>query len=145
MTLLQTRLSSPLRIGPFGRCVGSAFDEGSRGRIREVHVYHSNLGIHRIATLNDRGLSYSHGPSCDTCDCSMISLLEGETIDSVSGTCGVIIHSLTMTTSLGRRYGPYGYPSGYPFGFSGPILGFFGYCDNFLRGFGCYSDTFSKL
>ena len=98
---------------PFSRCVGCAFDERSTGGIREVHVYHSNLGIHRIATIDDEGLSNSHGVNCADCDYSMTILAEGETIASVSGLSGVMIYSLTLTTSSGCCYGPYCCSSGH--------------------------------
>ena len=110
-----------------------------------MHIYHSKFGIHRIVTVNEEGLSQSHGISCDDCVRGIITLAKGESIDFVSGTSGTIINSLTLTTSLGRRYGPYGSSAGYPFGFSGPVIGFFGYCDKFLRALGCHSDAFSKL
>ena len=145
MFLLQSQGSCPLRIGPFGSCVGRPFDEGVNGGIREVHLCHSKLGVHCIATVDDKGLPKAHCISSNLCDCSMVSLSEGETVDSITGTYGIHIYSLTMATSLGRRYGPYGCPSlGRPFGFSGPILGFFGHCDNFLRAVGCYSDIYKK-
>ena len=138
-------MSCVLPIGPFGRCVGCAFDEGARGGIREVRIYYSELGIHRFATMDDKGLSKSHGVRCCECECIVISLAEGETVDAVSGTSNGKITSLYLTTSLGCRYGPYGCPSGRPFGFCGPVLGFFGYCDHFLRAIGCHSDIYSKL
>ena len=135
-------MSFPLRIGPFGRCVGCAFDEGRGGGIRKVIIYHSKLGIHRILTMSNEGLTHSHGISCEAHVCCIINLAERETIDFVSGTSGSIIYSLTLTTSLGRHYGPYGSTTGYPFGFSGPVLGFFGHCDEFLRALGCHSDAY---
>ena len=110
-----------------------------------MHIYHSKSGIHRIVTMNEEGLSQSHGISCDDNVCGIINLAKGETIEFVSGTSGVIINSLTLTTSRGRRYGPYGFTAGCPFGFTGPVTGFFGYCDEFLRALGCHSDALSKL
>lgn len=109
-----------------------------------MHIHHSRLGIHRIATIDDKGLSKSQGVNGDDCDCIIISLAEGENIASVSGTSGVMIYSFTLTTSLGCRYGPYGCSSGRPFGFSGPVLGFFGSCDTFLRAIGSHIDVSSK-
>ncbi len=136
---------SSVRLGPFGSLRGCPFDEGCLHHLREVRIFHSARGIHGLLTTSRPGASYSHGTTCSDVECSVISLADDEQLTSVSGTIGSIVFSLSFTTSMGRFMGPYGSFQGWPFGFNGLILGFFGTCDTFINAIGAHCQAFGSF
>eukprot|EP00884_Botryococcus_braunii_P004893 jgi/Botrbrau1/14404/Bobra.0014s0051.1 len=84
--------------------------------------------IRGIQTNYSSGLIAGHGRLIG--NRTSVRFDSGESISSVSGGYGAAIYHLTITTTLGRTYGPIGTTGTCdcnPFGFTGPVFGFFGW------------------
>ena len=134
----------PLKVGPFGHLMGYTFDDGGDGgAIEEVLIYYSSGEIYGLVVRYREGAVHSHGRSHGGMEFVGISLAPSETLAYFSGTVSDRLTSVFFETSGSRRFGPYGVVQGPHFGFSGPVVGFFGFCDDQrITAIGAYCNVF---
>ena len=130
----------------FGQLSSYIFDDGGdQGAIQEVPICYSSDGIDGLVVHYREGAVHSHGRSHGGMERVGISLAPLETLAYVSGTVSDRLTSLFLETSASRRFGPFGVVQGSHFGFSGPVVGFSGFCnDQRLRAIGAYCNVFQN-
>ncbi|OEL30474.1 Mannose/glucose-specific lectin [Dichanthelium oligosanthes] len=145
------------KIGPWGGTEGTAHHMDDKP---EPHLLES-IAIRCGVVIDSIAFSYSdHSGSQHTIgpwggpggNAYLIRLQPLEFVQGISGTFGPfgtsanVITSLTIATSQGRGYGPFGQGGGTPFnlpvGSDGCIVGFFGRAGSYLEAIGAYVQTY---